>query len=148
MFDAGEDNADSGDGYYGMIDFAAYREKQTAFFENVVARAAEEFDAPGVEYRLLVSHMPVGDTREAYQQVHQAWKALANQMKLDLALHGHTHQAEYYPAGEYNGQNYPIIIGSRPGAQFIGTAVEFAGGKITAWFTGINHQITREINIG
>ena len=152
VFDAGEDKLDGHVEYEGLADFDAYRAKETAYFENVAANAAKEFDAPGVEYRLLVSHIPVGEDKEAYRAAQEKWTALANQMKLDLAISGHWHSLNYYAPGSYNGQAYPLIIGARPiqstsDGSYTATALEFKDGKITAWFTGIEHQAVREIAV-
>ena len=145
VFDAGEDKIDEHEEYSGLADFNAYRAKETAYFENVVANAAKEFDAPNVEYRLLVSHIPVGENKDAYRATQEKWMALANQMKLDLSISGHWHRLEYYTPGSYNGQAYPLIVGTRTGEAFAGTALEWKGGKLTAWFTGLDHQAEREI---
>jgi len=154
VFDAGEDKDDGHEEYQGLAYYEQYRERETAFFERAVANAATEFDAPGVEYRLLVSHIPVGRSGN-YPQVEAHWAGLANQMNIDLALSGHYHAVTYHPAGHsYNGvtMNYPLIIGSRPahGADdgiFLAAAVEFRDGGIKCRFTDQSHAVTQEIVI-
>ena len=151
VFDGGEDKLDGHQEYQGLAYFAEYRERETRFFERVVANAATEFGAPGVEYRLLVSHIPVGRS-SAFPDVHADWAALANQMNLDLALSGHNHAATYYPVGNYAPLNYPLIIGSRPAHAsddgiFIAAAVEFQGTGIKSWFTNQRHEVLREITV-
>jgi hypothetical protein len=156
VFDVAEMRADDDEGYNGFADFAGYRAKETAFFERVAANATGEFDAPDVEYRLLVSHIPVGQ-RDDLADVQAQWADLANQMHIDLAISAHKHYVEYFPAGEYdsaNGSlNYPLIIGARPAhiesAQgvFIATAVELKDNGINAWFTNQKHEILREIAV-
>jgi predicted phosphodiesterase len=154
VFDVAEMRPDDDEGYNGFADFASYRQKETAFFERVVANA--EFDAPGVEVRLLVSHIPVG-LIDGLGDVQARWADLANEMKIDLALSGHHHRVEYFPAGEYSSANgalnYPLIIGARPAhiesAQgvFIATAAEFTDGGINAWFTNQGKEVLREIAV-
>ncbi|MDR3314667.1 MAG: metallophosphoesterase [Oscillospiraceae bacterium] len=148
VFDAGEDKQDGHAEYSGLADFDAYRAKETAYFERVVANAANEYDAPGVEYRLLVVHIPLGDVSATQRK----WVELANQMKIDVALTGHEHLLAYYPAGGCAGQNYPLLIGARPlrarkDGSCTATALEFLNGGITAWFTGVDHQVEQEIKI-
>ena len=152
VFDVAEMRADNDEGYNGLADFAGYRAKETAFFERVVAEAA--FDASDVEYRLLVSHIPVGLIND-FADVQARWADLANQMHIDLALSGHHHRVEYFDAGAYNSANgalnYPLVIGARPahiesaGGVFIATAMELRNNGITAWFTNQKHEILREI---
>jgi len=156
VYDAGEDKEDSHEEYAGLAYFEKYREKETAFFDRVIANAAAEFDAPGVEYRLLVSHVPVGSDNRWYPEVMRAWQDQANQMKLDLALHGHWHRVQYFAPGQYRyldfeAANYPVIIGCKPAHDadsngiFTGTAVEFKQNAIRGWFTNQRHEIVREL---
>ena len=155
VFDAGEDKLDDHPEYEGLAYYAQYRDRQTRFFERVAANAATEFAAEDVEYRLLVSHIPVGYSRP-YNDVMARWAGLANQMDIDLALSGHTHTAVYHPPGTYGGAgvtlNYPLLIGSRPAhafddGVFIAAAVELKDGGIQAWFTNQNHAILQTIDV-
>ena len=156
VFDAGEDKLDDHPEYDGLAYYAQYRDRQTRFFERVVANAATEFAAEAVEYRLLVSHIPVGYP-SAYREAQAAWAGLANQMNLDLALSGHTHSAVYHPKDSYNSAggfalNYPLIVGSRPAhgnaeGIFTAAAVELKDGGIQAWFTNQGHEIQQTIAV-
>jgi len=155
VFDAGEDKLDDHEEYQGLAYFAQYRDRQTRFFERVIANAATEFAADDVEYRLLVSHIPVGYSRP-YNDVMARWAELANQMGIDLALSGHTHSVAYHPPGTYNGAgvtlNYPLIIGSRPAHAdangiFTAAAVELKDGGIQAWFTDQSHTVSRAMDV-
>ena len=158
VFDAGEMRADEDDWHHGMADYADYRERETKYFERAAANSAAEYGAPGVEYRLLVSHIPVGLDRPAWcPEVQAHWAGLAHRMNIDLALSGHHHKAIYYPAGEYITPgcplSYPLIVGSRPAhvksadGVFIATALELKNTGITAWFADQRHEITREFPI-
>ena len=158
VFDAGEMRADDSERHNGFADFEAYRERESKYFEQAVANAAAEFDAPGVEYRLLVSHIPVGRSDAAwYPEVQARWAQLANRMNIDLAFSGHHHRVEYYPAGEYISPggplNYPLIIGSRPAhaaraeGVFTAVAAELKDDGVRAWFTDQSHAATGEITV-
>ena len=149
VFDAGEDKDDGHEEYQGLAYFEEYRARETRFFERVVANAATEFDAPGVEHRLLVSHIPLGRIG-VNPEIQTRWVALANQMNIDLALSGHNHAVTYYPPGSYGALNYPLLIGSRPAhasadGVFLAAAVEIKDGGIKSWFTDQSHEVTREI---
>jgi len=155
VFDAGEDKLDDHVEYQGLAYYAEYREKQTRFFENVIANAAGEFAAEDVEYRLLVSHIPVGRS-SAYGEVQAQWAELANQMDIDLALSGHNHSTVYHPPNTFNAVgvtlNYPLIIGSRPAhgnaeGIFTAAAVELKDGGIQAWFTNQHHSVLQTITV-
>ncbi|MCL2508017.1 MAG: metallophosphoesterase [Oscillospiraceae bacterium] len=150
VYDYGEDKNDGHVEYAGLVDFARYRERQTAFFDRVIANADREYGAEGVEYRLLVSHIPAGDE--------PAWMDQANQMGLDLALHGHWHSTQYYAPSEFirnNGApaNYPVIIGSKPSHDldsndiFTATAVDIGTESIGAWFTNQNHDVVSTLPV-
>ena len=150
VYDAAEDKADADEEYGGRADFEQYRAKETEFFDNVIANAQTEFDALDVEYRLLVCHVPVGSSHKWYPEVMEAWLKQANQMKLDLALHGHLHKVEYFAPGVYKNYdepaNYPVIIGCKPvhsGEEglFVGTAVEFQSTAVRSWFTNQKREI-------
>jgi len=159
VYDLGELNADDHENYHGLADFTSYRERQTAFFDQVLANEASEFNAPGVEYRLLVSHIPIGNTSHAYGDFQRAWLAQANRMNLDLAMHGHWHRVQYIPAGTFRNfpetgpANYPIVVGSKPahdadaGGIFTGAAIEIKGGETRILFTDQHHNVLREYTI-
>lgn len=157
VYEAGEDKADDHVEYSGIADFEQYRARETAFFDNVIANAATEYDAPDVEYRLLVSHIPVGAGSQWYPAVMEAWQAQANQMKLDLALHGHWHVAEYYAPGTFKNYgeaaNYPVIIGCKPihtedrNGVFIGTAVELTPDAVRSWFTNQGREVVTTLPV-
>ena len=149
VFDAGEDKDDGHEEYHGLAYFEEYRERETRYFERAIANAAAEFGAPGVEYRLLVSHIPVGRIG-VNPEIQARWVELANQMHPDLALSGHNHAVTYYPTGSYGALDYPLLIGSRPAhasedGVFLAAAVEFKDGGIKGWFTDQSHAVTREI---
>ena len=152
VFDCGELRED--DYYTDRAYFDAYRERETRFFERVAANAATEFDAPGVEHRLLVTHQPFMRPNEYYTDVKRQWAALAGQMNIDLALAGHNHAVTYHPAGSSsNGVTlaYPLIVGSHPAhaesanGVFTAAAVEYKDGGIKAWFTDQSFAVSREI---
>lgn len=94
VLDVGEDHADDFVEYYGAAKFDAYRDEQTAFLDEILAHADTEFNAPGVDYRIAVCHIPLtikysNDHAGAWKD---AWIERLNQMNLTLLFGGHTHE--------------------------------------------------------
>jgi len=94
VLDVGEDHADDFVEYYGAAKFDAYRDEQTAFLDEILANANTEFNAPGVDYRIAVCHIPLtikysNDHAGAWKD---AWIERLNQMNLTLLFGGHTHE--------------------------------------------------------
>lgn len=97
VLDVGEDHADDFIEYYGAAEFDAYRDEQTEFLDQVLANAETEFDAPGVDYRIAVCHIPL---TVKYNNDHagshkDAWLERLNQMKLTMLYGGHVHELWY-----------------------------------------------------
>ncbi len=94
VLDIGEDHADDFVEYYGAAKFDAYRDAQTAFLDEIIANADSEYNAPGVDYRIAVSHIPLtvkyqNDYAGAWRD---AWVERLNQMNLTIAFSGHVHE--------------------------------------------------------
>lgn len=138
VLDIGEDHGDDYIEYYGAAKFDDYRAEQTEFLDTVLANAETEFDAPGVDYRIAVCHIPLTikynkDHAGAYKD---EWLLRLNQMKLTMLYGGHVHELFYidpsFEAGskltqcmEYSGKesgnssrimcdaDFPAILASR-----------------------------------
>ena len=138
LLDCGEDKRDTNEAYGGTICFHQFREEETEFIRDVIARADREYDAEGVKYKLVISHIgfahmakfPFDIEREIYSE----WTRLMREnVKPDLMLHGHYHQTFISPVGsdfDDLGQPCTAIIGSKPinpkaseGRGFIGCAI-------------------------
>jgi len=94
VLDVGEDHADDFVEYYGAAKFDAYRDEQTSFLDEIIANADTEYNAPGVDYRIAVCHIPL---TIKYKSDHagtwkDAWIERLNQMNLTLLFGGHTHE--------------------------------------------------------
>ena len=97
VLDVGEDHADDFIEYYGAAEFDAYRDEQTVFLDQVLANADTEFNAPGVDYRIAVCHIPL---TVKYNNDHAGthkdeWLKRLNQMKLTMLYGGHVHELWY-----------------------------------------------------
>ncbi len=98
VLDVGEDHGDDFVEYYGAAKFNDYRDAQTAFLDEILAHADTEFDAPGVDYRIAVSHI---SPAFKYNNDHaatwkDAWAERLNQMKLTISFSGHVHELWFF----------------------------------------------------
>jgi len=97
VIDTGEDYPEDHFEYYGTAQFDAYRDKETIWMEQVLANADTEFNAPGVEYRIAISHAPISVKRkEEYIGPYlDKWLTYLDQMKISLHICGHIHELWY-----------------------------------------------------
>ena len=97
VLDIGEDHADDFVEYYGAAKFDDYRDEQTVFLDEILANADKEFNAPGVDYRIAVCHIPltVKATSDHAGKWKDAWVERLNQMNLTILYGGHQHQLWY-----------------------------------------------------
>jgi len=145
ILDLGEDKDDGHPEYSGLADYGPYRERQAAFVERVAAE--KEYEASGIDYRVLVSHIRVTNKKAAYGDLNARWTEAANEMGIDLHLCGHSHMTVILEAdaegtdGEC-AHNFPIVIGSRRvEGGFIGTAAQLGPEGIDIFFTDSLRQI-------
>ena len=158
--DCGEDKNDSDVEYGGLVDCHDMRLAETAYLKDVVARAEEEYLAPGVTLRVAICHLPfparqveAGDPKfNIEKEIFSEWTELLNQMRLNAMLCGHTHHLDVVRPGDANMRmpaNFPIYIGSEPirpdqpdpkfpGASFVGTALTLTPTSLRCEFTPDN----------
>lgn len=157
VLDCGEDKDDSSIEYGNMICCHAFRERQTAFLEEVARR--EEYLDPGIEWRIVISHnpftMPKPEKFYIEKEIYTRWAdILEKNIKPDVMITGHEHCVRVQHAGgkeDEIGQPCPIIIGAKPDHQqkyYVGTGIVFrkpemkvsfvdSCGKIVAECTGV-----------
>ena len=163
VLDCGEDKPDEHDAYGGMNCFHDFRLRQTDYIRSVIARAATEYAAEGVEHRLIISHAPFTHVDpppfDIEQELYAEWARLIREhIKPTLQLHGHKHFVGVMrPYDEYDdfGLACPAIIGAKPlfqssersVAAFIGAAVTLSGDKITVTFNQSTGEIVDRIEL-
>lgn len=106
VLDIGEDHADDFIEYYGAAKFDDYRDEQTSFLDQVIANADTEYNAPGVDYRIGICHIPLTikyDDDHAGKHKDE-WVDRLNQMKLTMLYGGHIHELWYAETDFQNGQ--------------------------------------------
>lgn len=123
VLDCGEDKDDDHVEYGGLVDCHSMRLEETEFLKDVVARADEEYLAPGVTTRLAISHLPFmskavegeSDEFNIEKNIFTEWTRLLNNMQLDMMLSGHMHRMYVtYPGGADMRMpaNFPVVVGS------------------------------------
>lgn len=153
--DCGEDKNDDHIEYGGLVDCHNMRLEETQFLKDVIARADEEYLAPGVTTRIAISHLPFmskrvecdSDEFNIEKEIFTEWTQLLNEMQLDMMLSGHMHNMYVTRPGEEDMRmpaNFPVVVGSavftgkrvcpypqHEGASFICTGVTFDKNEIT-----------------
>lgn len=121
ILDCGEDKADNHPEYGGTVACHGFRLAQTAFLKRLIQNSETEYEAPGVEKRLVICHVPFMQKDEPpfdiEEPVYREWTWLLRKyIKPDLMLCGHTHKAGVcLPGGEKDayGQPCPMVVGAQ-----------------------------------
>ncbi len=167
VLDCGEDKVDDHAEYGGLVDCHEMRLSETRFIEEVIANAESEYAAPGVENRLVITHLPFcaacvhggNETFNIETELFGKWTHLLNEMKPHAMISGHMHFTKvalpYTPDVRMDAE-FPIIICSEPhigkgkectrephaGAHYVGLAMRIDSRKIE--FTATSDLGTEE----
>lgn len=163
VLDCGEDKEDDHGEYGVTVCFRAFREAETDYIRSVIAHAATEYAAEGVEHRLIISHAPFTHIDpppfDIEQDTYAEWARLVREhIKPTLQLHGHKHIVRIMrPYDDYDnfGLACPAVIGSiplfknneHPAAAYIGAAVTLYSEKITVTFNQSTGEIIDQIEL-
>ena len=124
VLDCGEDKPDDHVEYAHTICCTDFRERQTKFIKNVIAKANKEYEEDGVKHRIIVMHDPFTEylpkrVSERDMVTYEEWANLLREyVKPNLMICGHVHQAYVTNVGDELdrlGQACPVIVGSAPG---------------------------------
>ena len=108
MLDCGEDKPDDHWVYYGLNDFSALREAQVGFLKEELACKPFKQAAK----RVLIHHVPIyGKDVDRYNPCLELWSGLLAKAPFNVCINAHTHRNAYYPKGDANGNNFPVIVG-------------------------------------
>lgn len=136
LLDCGEDKIDICDEYGHTICCHYFRRKQLKFIENVIKNADNEYNAPDVKHKIVVSHIPFTYIQRPEPEVYPMWvNALNEHIKPDAMLCGHTHTQRLIEPDENT--NFPVIEGCVPlfkENSFLGCGYIFDEDGITAVF--------------
>ncbi|MBE5783422.1 MAG: metallophosphoesterase [Clostridiales bacterium] len=144
LLDCGEDKPDSHDAYGHTICCHAFRRRQTRFLKEIIKNAQDEYLAPGVHTRMVISHNPFTEILESpfdiEQDLYDEWTALLREhVKPHLILCGHMHALEVRLPGhekDHHGQPCPVVIGADPRQEgYAGCGLVLGKEKIDTVFT-------------
>ena len=120
VLDCGEDKNDDHPEYGGTICCHAFRAKETAYLEEIIENAKHEYHAPGVEHKVIISHVPFTEIPAApfdiEQDTYRTWVELLNDsVRPDVMLCGHVHKMYVTRNGDEldaYGAEFPVVVGS------------------------------------
>ena len=156
VLDCGEDKPEEHEAYGHTNCCHAFRLEETEFLHR--AAAEKEYEAPGIEYRLVIVHHPFTHLLKApfdiEQDIYREWaKVLRDEIHPNLMLSGHLHTYEVSQIGgrlDDFGQACPVIVGSTPiggkmePLDYIGCAITLQGREVTAVFDNSRCEVLKE----
>lgn len=123
VLDCGEDKPDENEEYGYTVRCHEFRRRQTEFIKEIIANADNEYAAPEVKIRLVISHHPftykIHPPFDIEGEVYTEWARLIREnVKPHLMLNGHLHDIAVWEQGCENdiyGQPCTLILGSALG---------------------------------
>lgn len=120
--DCGEDKPDTNPEYNGTTCFHQFRLAEDEFIKDVVRRADEEYNAPGVRRRIVICHNPFSLVNrppfDIELELYTEWcRLLREEVKPEIMICGHTHKPGFFQPGgqlDHLGQPCPIGVGGSP----------------------------------
>ena len=139
VLDCGEDKEDSHPEYGHTVCCHAFRLRETDLIRGVIEHADTEYLAPGVKYRVIISHIPFTRLFEGEfgieKDLYAEWTQLIGRIGPHVMIHGHTHRiGVYFPGGDYDSygvQPCPVVTASHLSREY------FAGCGFTFGDDGI-----------
>ncbi len=160
VLDCGEDKDDSHQEYSGTAAFHKMRLDETEFIEDIIRNSDKEYNADGVKYRFVVSHVPFtyhntdekrGENPfDIENEIYDNWTSLLKErINPQLIICGHLHEAEIFRKGgknDHRNQPCDVIVGAKPdrktGKNFIGAAIKINPDGCEVDFTDSSHAVT------
>ncbi len=104
--DCGEDKPDSTWVYYGLNDFAGFRNEQAEFLKKELN--SDEFR--NAQHRVLISHIPVWGNTDKYRPCTELLGPMLSKAKFNAAIGAHTHQHAVIKKNK-EGNPCPVFVG-------------------------------------
>ena len=142
VLDCGEDKGDEHSEYGGSVRFHKFRKEQTAYMRELIDDAQNAFAAPGVEHRVVVSHIPfIRDMNKTFtieNETYAEWAKLMFEIKPDALLSAHMHTYEIMRPGSPHARfpaPCPTVVGTECRDGYLGaTGLTFDKKGITVDF--------------
>ncbi len=161
VMDCGEDKPDDYPSYGHTICCHQFRLEETAYLEDVIKHAGEEYLAEGISYRFIIVHNPFSYMDQPPFDIEgplfKKWlNLLGEHIKPQLMIAGHLHQCNFSPIGspmDSLGQACPVIVGSNPilenneMVEYIATALTIDGNQVDIAFTNSAREILKHQKI-
>lgn len=150
VLDCGENCVDESPEYGHTSCHHYMRLDETDYIKEVIRNAETEYNAEGVEVKIIVSHCAVTNVREKpfdiEIDIYKEWVKLINEnIKPHFMMSGHLHITRFCLPGDKLdtlGQCCPVIIGANPVgwqtgklSDYIGLALTIDGNKVESAFT-------------
>lgn len=151
VLDCGEDKMDWHAEYGNTICCHEFRKRQTKYIQKLIENARSEYEAEGVEYKVVIVHNPFtrkqNDPFQIEDEIYGQWaKLLRESVKPQVMICGHLHKLVIEEPGceaDYLGHPCRLVVGSdivqqtaeNPRCYFAGAGFCFEDGEIEAVFT-------------
>lgn len=170
VLDCGEDKCDGHAEYAHTICCTDFRQRQTKWIQSVIDSATEEYEAEGVDKRIVICHDPFTEYQPSdivFEQdvaIYREWaRLLRESIKPNMMICGHVHQAYITNIGDELdrlGQPCPVVIAGATGTSdekhqgwlnvkgvFIGGGVETTDGVFDVCFVGDDSRYYKKSRI-
>lgn len=158
VLDCGEDKADEHPEYGFTVACHRFRKHQTEYINRIISDKSNEYEADGVELKLVICHNPFTQKNEPpfdiEQELYANWaELLRNHIKPDLMICGHIHDTSVWePGGIHDnlGQPCNIVIGSNVNkntGKFTGCGYIFEKTKTEIVFTDSDGNLQDPIRV-
>jgi hypothetical protein len=156
VLDCGEDKPDDHEEYGHTICCEDFRRRETAFIKRVIANAKHEYEAEGVDYRLVICHVPFTYTPPAPFDIeietYREWaRLLGAHVHPQMMICGHKHACYITPIGgerDDKGQPCPVIVGAGPTkGPYTATAYTLYKDRCNVKFTDENGEIKGDTDL-
>lgn len=150
--DCGEDKTDDHAEYGNTVCCHSFRLKETEYLKEIADSPDTEYNAPGIRFRIVLSHLPFPQNQEdpfnIEIPIYTEWcRILKTEIKPDLMFSGHMHKCYVIRPGDpldHKGTPCPVVVGSFIDYQekkFAGAAIELTPGKAEIFFTDPEHNV-------
>lgn len=151
ILDCGEDKDDDHPEYGGTVCCHVFRQRQTEYIKSIIADAANEYLADGVEHRIVIAHNPFSRGRDnppfiIEKEIFSEWSSLLREnVHPDVMIAAHVHELEVFEPDDTEGLCPPpctVVVGTaRDNGYYAGTGFEFTPDGITAVSTSDDGRV-------